>query len=93
MEKGQTGNTIEMDERFIEAENYHKMKQGQKLSAKKNDKYAKAMYEENQFDDDDDKLAVEKEPMESLLGQWQDPKYISQASAKKRVPPQQRDSR
>lgn len=73
-----------MDERFIEAEDYRKMKHGQKLNAKQNDQYAKAMYEENHFDDEDDRLDVENQPKESLLGQWQEPKYSLQAQANKK---------
>lgn len=65
-EKGANGDTIEMDDRFVDQKDYQTMKKGQRVGA--DNQYADALYKENQQDDDSDRLAVKKEPIESLFG-------------------------
>ena len=81
--RGVSGNTIEMDERFTDAENYsHIMKY--KIEADKKDGIEKKHHLDDLEFNNARNLAVKKEPLEDLVGNKKDKNYFPSKAPNRR---------
>ena len=81
--KGVSGNTIEMDERFTDANQYSKIMKYKKEADLKDGVEKKHHLEDLEFNNNRN-LAVKKEPLEDLVGTKKDKNYFPSKAPKKR---------